>query len=379
MRCIDQVPREELRGKKVLVRAGFDLSLNEEGEVNDLFRVKRGLATLRFLKEAGAKTIILSHIGREPSSTNAPVEKVLKHFLPVTYVPDLFGHLAQSAAEAMREGDVLLLENLRQHYDLEKANDEQFTQSLASLGEIYVNDAFSNSHREHSSMVGIPKLLPHYAGVQLCAEIAQLSAAMNPPTPSFAIIGGAKFETKIPVITLFLQKYDHTFVTGALANDVFKAQGLSVGRSRVSEELPSPAVIGHPRFIAPIDVTAQRSDGHAFVKKPKEVAGDERIVDMGPDTLALIAPHLERAQFIIWNGPTGIYEDGFVSYTHAIAEIIQRRVAAGAQIVIGGGDTIAAFEGSGISEDSLGFLSTGGGAMLEYLVKGTLPAIEALG
>jgi phosphoglycerate kinase len=123
----------------------------------------------------------------------------------------------------------------------------------------------------------------------------------------------------------------------------------------------------------------QRSDGQAFVKKPKDVVADDKIVDIGPDTVALIAPHLERAQFIIWNGPTGLYEEGFVSYTHAIAAIIAKRVAAGAQVVIGGGDTIAALEGSGSAEDALGFLSTGGGAMLEYLVKGTLPAIEALG
>jgi phosphoglycerate kinase len=378
MKGIDQVPREELRGKKVLVRAGFDLSLDAKGEVTELFRVKRGLETLRYLSDAGAKTIILSHIGREPSLTNEPVAKVLKRSIPVTYVPDLFGHLAKSAIAAMKDGDILLLENLRQQYDLEKANDEAFARELASLGEIYVNDAFSNSHRDHASMVGVPKLLPHYAGIQLRREIETLSQAMNPPRPAFAIIGGAKFETKIPVITLFLQKYDHTFVTGALANDVFKAAGLPVGRSRVSDDVPPASVLGHARFVSPTDVTAQRSDGQVFVKKPKEVVADDKIVDIGPDTVALIAPHIERANFILWNGPTGLYEEGFVSYTHAIAELIARRVALGAQVVIGGGDTIAALEGSGISEDSLGFLSTGGGAMLEYLVKGTLPAIEAL-
>jgi phosphoglycerate kinase len=136
--------------------------------------------------------------------------------------------------------------------------------------------------------------------------------------------------------------------------------------------------VGHPRFIAPNDVTAQRSDGQAFVKKPREVSGDDKIVDIGPDSIALIAPHVERAQFILWNGPTGLYEEGFSAYTHAIAELITKRVAEGAQVIIGGGDTIAALEGSGISEEKLGFLSTGGGAMLEYLVKGTLPGIEAL-
>lgn len=378
MRCIDVLAASELRGKKVLVRAGLDLSLDEEGEVSDMFRVTKALPTLRLLRDAGAKVIVISHIGRDETNTNAPVQKALSHHIKTTYVPDLFGHLAKSAIEAMRDGEILLLENLRQHYDLEKAKDPGFTKELAALGEIYVNDAFSNSHRDHASMTGVPALLPHYAGLLLRDEIKELTGALNPPTPSFAIVGGAKFETKIPVIDLFLKKYDHTFVVGALVNDVLKAQGREVGRSKVSAELPPPAVVGHPRFIIPNDVTAQRSDGHAYVKKPHEVTSDDKIVDIGPDSVALITPHLERANFILWNGPTGIYEEGFVSYTHAIAEVISRRVAEGAHAVIGGGDTIAALEGSGISEEKLGFLSTGGGAMLEFLVKGTLPAIEAL-
>lgn len=379
MKCIDELAANDLRGKRVLVRAGLDLSLNDKGEVSDFFRVKKAIPTLRFLSDAGAKVIIISHIGRDPIFTNAPVQRALAHYMRTTYVPDLLGHVAKSAIEAMRDGEIVLLENLRQHYDLEKANDPEFTKALAALGEIYVNDAFSNSHRDHASMTGVPKLLPHYAGFVVRDEVAELTKALNPPTPSFAIIGGAKFETKIPVIKLFLEKYDHTFVVGALVNDVLKAQGLPVGRSKVSDELPSPAVVGHMRFIVPNDVTAQRSDGHAYVKKPHEVTADDKIVDIGPDSVALIAPHIERANFILWNGPTGIYEEGFVSYTHAIAELISHRVAAGAHAVIGGGDTIAALEGSGIAEEQLGFLSTGGGAMLEFLVKGTLPAIEALG
>jgi phosphoglycerate kinase len=378
MKCIDTVPREELRGKKVLVRAGLDLPVNEKGEVTDFFRVKKSLATLMYLKECGAKTIILTKIGREETDTNAPVARALQRHLDVTYVPDIFGHLATSALQAIAPGEFVLLENLQQDPG-EKANDAEFCKRIASLGDIYVNDCFPSAHRESAGMVGVPKIMPSYGGIQFCEEVAQLSKALNPPHPAFAIIGGAKFETKIPVINLFLQKYDHTFVTGALANDVFKAQGLPVGRSRVSDELPPHSVIGHARFIAPIDVTVQRSDGQAFVKNPRDVVPDDKIVDMGPDTLALIAPHLERAQFIIWNGPTGLYEEGFASYTHAIGELIERRVTAGAQCIIGGGDTVAALAGSGIAEDGLGFVSTGGGAMLEYLVKGTLPGIEALG
>lgn len=377
MKCIDELQPSELRGKKVLVRAGLDLPIDERGEVTDLFRLKKAIPTLRFLADAGAKVIILTKIGRDEKDTNEPVAKALKRHMSVLYVPEIFGHVAASAISAMREGECVLLENLQQHPG-EKANDPIFCAELGKYGDLYVNDCFPSAHRESAGMVGMTKVLPSYAGLQFRDEVLQLGKALQPPAPSFAIIGGAKFETKVPVIDLFLKKYDHTFIVGAIANDILKAQGLPVGRSKVSADMPPQSVVGHPRLIAPNDVTAQRSDGHAYVKKPREVTADDKIVDIGPDSVALVAPHIERAQFIIWNGPTGLYEEGFTSYTHALAEIIARRVAAGAQAVIGGGDTIAALDGSGITEEKLGFCSTGGGAMLEFLVKGTLPAIEAL-
>lgn len=379
MRCIDEVPKSELRGKRVLVRAGLDLPVNDARDVSDVFRLKKAIPTLRYLSEAGAKVIILTKIGRDEHDTNEPVARALKQYLKATYVPDIYGHLATSAIAVMHEGDFLLLENLQQDPG-EKVNDPVYCARLAALGDLYVNDCFPSAHRESAGMVGMPKVMPSYAGLQFRDEVRELSKALAPEHPAFAIIGGAKFETKVPIITRLLEKYDHTFVTGALANDVFKAQGLPVGRSLVSKELPSPAVMGHPRFIAPNDVTAERADGQAYVKKPHEVTSEDMIVDIGPDSIALIAPYIERANFILWNGPTGLYEAGYTSYTHAIGELIAHRVAQGAQSVIGGGDTIAAMQESGIAEDSLGFLSTGGGAMLEFLIRGgKLPAIEALG
>ena len=378
MKCIDELSSAELKGKRVLVRAGLDLPVNDKGEVTDIFRLKKAIPTLQFLSQAGAKVIILTKIGRDEHDTNKPVYDALNRSINVTYVPEIFGHMASSAVQVMRDGEYLLLENLQQHPG-EKANDPAFCAELAKYGDVYVNDCFPSAHRESAGMVGMTKVLPSYAGIQFRDEVVQLGKALNPAKPSFAIIGGAKFETKVPVIELFLKKYDHTFIVGAIANDVLKAQGLPVGRSRVSDELPSQAIVGHARIIVPNDVTAQKSDGHTRVKKPQDVEADDKIVDIGPDSVALIAPQIERANFIIWNGPTGLYEEGFVSYTHAIAELIQHRVAAGAQVVIGGGDTIAALENSGLGEKQLGFLSTGGGAMLEYLVKGNLPAIEALG
>lgn len=376
-RCIDELGADEVRGKRVLVRAGFDLPLDDAGEVSDFFRVRRSAETLRYLSERGARVIVLSHIGRDPEETNAPVSRALVREVSHHYVPDLIGVHARDAVAAMRDGDVLLLENLRMD-PREIANDEGFARELASLGEVYVGDAFSAAHRAHASIAQLPQILPHYAGILLRDEIAQLKKARVPAHPSFAILGGAKFETKAPLIKTLLGSYDHLFVTGALANDVFRAQGYPVGRSRISDEMPTPYILHHPHFLAPVDLTAQRSDGHAFTKKPAAVEADDKIVDIGPDSIQVITPHLEKASFILWNGPTGLYEEGFTSYTHAIGEILSRRVDAGASVVIGGGDTIAALKEGGIPEEKLGFLSTGGGAMLEYLLQGTLPGISAL-
>lgn len=376
-KCIDEIPVEELRGKRVLVRAGFDVPLTENGDVADLFRVRRSSKTLKYLSASGARTIILSHIGRDQGATNEPVSRALQHHVPHLYVPEIDGHAARNAIQMMQDGETVLLENLRQD-PREIANDDTFAKELASLGEIYVGDAFSNAHRAHTSMVGLPKYLPHYAGLLMRDEVTELKKARVPEHPSFAILGGAKFETKSPLIKTLLGSYDNLFVTGALANDVYMAQGFPVGRSLISKELPTPYILAHPHFLSPIDVTVQQENGHAFVKKPEVVLPDDKIVDIGPDTVRFISPFLEKANFILWNGPTGLYEAGFMSYTHAIAEIIARRVDEGAHAVVGGGDTIAAILESGVSEERLGFLSTGGGAMLEYLLKGSLPGIDAL-
>ena len=375
-RLVDIAPAE-LRGKRVLVRGGFDVPLDSHGEVGEVFRIERALPTLSLLRAAGAKTIILSHVGRDPHETNAPVARALTKRIPLTYVPDLLGHIAQDAVRAMKDGDILLLENLRAD-TRETANDDGFARELAALGDVYVNDAFSAAHRAHASVSGVPKYLPHYAGILFAEEVDTLMQARAPQSPSLAILGGAKFETKAPLVKALLTAYDHLFLTGALATDGFSARGLPVGRSLVSKEVPGAEVLEHPRFLAPTDVTVQEGDGHACVRSPRDVKNDDKIVDIGPDTVAMLAPHIESAKFILWNGPTGLYEEGFTAWTHAIAEIVARRVDEGAMAVIGGGDTIAAIDGAGISHERLGFVSTGGGAMLELLLDGTLPGIEAL-
>jgi len=374
MICIDEIPAEKVKGKRVLLRADFNLPLTSSGEVADVFRVKQGWRTVEHLAARGARVIIISHIGRDPEESLEPVAKAMKQFGPVLFVPDIVGFVAKSSVNAMQDGQIILLENLRRD-PREADNDEGLAKELASLAEIYVNDAFAANHREHASIVGVPKILPHYAGLLLRDEVEHINAARAPKHPSFAILGGAKFETKAPLISLLLERYDKVFITGALANDVFKAKGLPIGVSLISKELPGPDVLNNPHFVSPVDVTVERADKQAKTKKPEEVLPEDKIVDIGPETLALIAPMIQEANFILWNGPTGLYEDGYAHWTRAIAEKISE---SNAQKVIGGGDTIAVVEKSGIPEDRLGFLSTGGGAMLELLLKGTLPGIEAL-
>ena len=378
MRCIDEIPAGELKGKRVLVRSDFNVPMGTDGEVADIFRLKRGWETIQYLSQKGAKVVVASHIGRAPEESIEPVVRALRKFGAIVYIPDIAGSIAHDAIAAMKNGEILLLENLRRD-PREKKNDESFARELASLAEIYVNDAFAVAHREDASIVGVPKFLPSYAGLLMRDEVFHLTEALHPKHPSLAIVGGAKFETKDPIIRSFLEVYDHVSVVGAIANDCLKRKGFPVGRSKISEHAPAREVCENPRLIVPTDVTAERSDKQAYVKKPQDVLPDDKIVDIGPDTVAALAPFIAESKFITWNGPTGIFEEGYVSYTSAIAELIAKRVERGGMhSVIGGGDTIAALKESGIPEEKLGFFSTGGGAMLEFLLKGTLPGIEAL-
>ena len=375
MRCIDEVPVGKLKGKRVLLRADFNLPLGDDGEVVGVFRARQGWKTVQYLSKAGAKVIVLSHLGQDPEQSMEPVARALKQFGAVVFIADIVGPAAKGAVAAMKEGEMLLLENVRRD-PRETANDEGFARELASLAEIYVNDSFAVDHREHASLVGVPKLLPHYAGLLVRDEVREIDAAREPLAPSLAILGGAKFESKAPLVTLLLEKYDHVFITGALSNDVFKARGFEVGRSLISKELPGADILSDPRFLAPVDVTVEGTDGQARVKNPEHLDAGDRMVDIGPDTVKMLAPLIDQAQFILWSGPTGIYEQGYIQYTKQLAELAAK---SSAKKVLGGGDTIAAIEQTGVKMGENAFLSTGGGAMLEYLLKGTLPGIEALG
>ena len=363
---------ENLQGKRVLLRADLNVPV-EGGRVLDIFRLRQSLETIEFLRRAGARIILVSHLGRS-GATLLPVAEALSQFLPISFVPDILGARAKVARAALKNGEVLLLENLRSDPREEK-NDPQFAKELASLAECFVNDSFGVSHRNHASITGVPTLLQSYAGLELQKEIAELSNALHPPSPSLCIIGGAKFETKGPLIEKFLKSYDYVFVGGAIANDVFKAQGKEVGMSRVSPERHDfLKILRNKKLLLPSDVVVVEVNGKNTLKNISDVMPSDTIMDVGPQTISTVSELLSKMKFVLWNGPLGNYEHGFVNQTEALAEAI---AASGVYSVVGGGDTIAAIGKLGL-ESRFSFVSTGGGAMLEFLYKGTLPGLQAL-
>lgn len=382
MRSVRDIP--ELANLPVLVRAALNVPV-ENGKVMNDYRLRQALPTIEYLRSRRARIVLASHIGEEGTETLAPVAEALGRLTSnVSFCGESTGKVARDAVRAQKPGDILVLENLRRNRG-EKMNDSAFAAKLAELADVFVQDSFDTCHRQHASIVGVPKLLPSYAGLQLEREVAELTGALTPAHPSLAIIGGAKFSTKEGVLTALLAAYDHVFVGGALANDFLKAAGHAVGRSLLSPE-SSPSLRGlleNHKLVLPIDslvvpagkATDERARDYARVASLDQVRPDEMILDHGPGTAAVLADLSAKASSILWNGPLGNYEHGFVDATQALARAIAR---SGAHSVVGGGDTIAAIEDLGLLP-RFSFVSTGGGAMLEFLAKGTLPGIAALG
>jgi len=355
---IRSVRDAEIKGKRVVMRVDFNVPL-KEGVVVDDARIKAVVPTLEFLQQAGAAQItLLTHLGRPEGSVVeslkvAPVEVRLRELTQVPFE---------------------LKENLR--FDSrEEANDEGFAKELAGLGDIFVNDAFAVAHRAAASTVGITKYLPSFAGLLVEREVAMLSEALEPPPNSLAILGGAKFETKIPLIETLLKRYGRVLLGGALGNDVVKARGLSVGSSLVSA-IPVPTELAmNERLMVPLDAVVRDKDLNAErTALIHDLRAIESVVDIGPATEKLWQEEVEQAPFVLWNGPLGVYESGYTRGTNAVAEALTR---AKVRAVVGGGDTIAAVSHFTFDPEKV-FLSTGGGAMLEFLAQGTLPALEPL-
>ena len=371
---------EYLSDVKVLVRVDFNVPI-KNGLVADDFRLKAALPTIDFLTGKGAKVILMSHLesadGTNPSL--APVADRLKKLgREVIFIKD-FNKAHEVINEQLKGGACALLENLR-YFDGEKKNDPKFARELSSLGDLYVNDAFSASHREHASIVGVPRLMPSYAGLQMEKEVTSLSKAFDPAHPFLFILGGAKFGTKLPLVEKFMNIADQIFVGGALANDLLKAKGYNVGMSKVSEEKDFPVPMSdlrtmaqNTKLILPIDIINEQK----VAKMTDALSASDKNVDMGPKTLENIKDIVSKSRFVLWNGPMGVYESGFKEGTIELATIMSEATARGVETIVGGADTLAAIAELG-SRETFSFISTGGGAMLDFLVKGTLPGIEVL-
>jgi phosphoglycerate kinase len=362
----------EIKGKKVLVRVDFNVPI-ENGNVVDPYRIEKSLATINFLREKGARLLLISHLDEKSGNTLKPVADYLTKYFPVTFSSDYFGEECLKAVTECGEGEVVLFENLRNNAG-EEDNDKAFAKNLASLAELYVNDAFAVSHRKHASIVGVPQFLPSYAGLLLQAEVENLSEVFHPPHPFLFILGGAKFDTKLPLIQKFLTLAEYVFVGGALANNFFKEKNLNIGKSLVSQgDFNIRDLIGDNRLVIPVDVTVENG-GKTMVKKPEEVNDGDNILDAGPETISKIKKLVSESKCVLWNGPLGNYEKGFTGPTTEVAKILAESEV---QSIVGGGDTLAAISTLGV-EDKISFVSTGGGAMLQYLLDETLPGVEAL-
>lgn len=365
---------KDLKGKTVLLRVDLNVPI-KDGKVTDPFRIERSLETLKFLSGCGARTILISHL-EDDKGTLEPVARYLVATFPtMVFVKDIFNPDTKKTVSAMREGGVVLFENLR-NWPGEKTNDLNFAKHLASFADIYVNEAFSVSHRNHASVVLLPKLLPAYIGVEFQREIKELSLAFYPEHPFTLILGGVKFDTKFPLIKKFFNVADKIFIGGAIANSFFKHQGFFVGDSVAfdSPEIKNlDGAVKDGKIVLPTDLRVQ-SKGFVSVKNPSQISVGEKIWDIGPATEKALEKIIKDSKFIVWNGPMGYFEEGAVAGNDACADAIGESKATS---IVGGGDTIASIQKLGIM-NKIYFVSTGGGAMLDFLANGTLPGIEAI-
>ena len=382
----------DLKNKRVLVRCDFNVPMDENRNITDNRRIVAALPTIKYLLEQNCKVVLCSHLGRpkgefKPEYSLKPVAKELSKLLgqEVIMAGDVIGEDAKNKAENLKNGEVLLLENVRFHRE-ETDNDPEFAKELASFGEIFVNDAFGTAHRAHASTEGVTKYLPAVSGFLIEKELKFLGEALeNPERPFVAILGGSKVSDKIGVIENLLEKVDTLIIGGGMAYTFFKAQGYSVGDSLCEEdkcdlalEIMEKAKEKNVKFLLPIDNKVGKEfkpDTESKTVKSTEIPDGWEGLDIGEETIKLYKEELQNAKTIVWNGPLGVFEfDQFAIGTNEIAKALGDIDAIK---IIGGGDSAAAVEKAGLA-DKMTHISTGGGASLEFLEGKKLPGIEAL-
>ena len=382
----------DLKGKKVFVRCDFNVPMDEERNITDNTRIVAALPTINYLLENDCAIILCSHLGRpkgefKPEYSLKPVAKELSKLLgkEVIMAEDVIGEDAKNKAKNLQQGQILLLENVRFQKE-ETENDAEFAKQLASMAEIYVNDAFGSSHRAHSSTAGIAEYLPAVSGFLIEKELKFLGNAINnPERPFVAILGGAKVSDKIGVIDNLLEKVDTLIIGGGMAYTFFKAQGYEVGKSiceldklDLAKELMKKAEEKGVKLILPIDVKigkGENLEGESKTVKYTDIPEDWEGLDIGEETIKLYAEELKKAKTVVWNGPLGLFE--VAQFAVGTNEIAKALADIDATVIIGGGDSAAAIKKAGL-EDKMTHISTGGGASLEFLEGKALPGIECL-
>jgi len=387
-KCIEDV---DVKGKKVLLRVDFNVPL-DEGRVRDDARIRAVLPTITCLLERGASLVLASHLGRPrgkavPELMMDPVAERLGELLgkPVKKLDQVVGPEVAKAVEKMKDGDILLLENLR--FDKrEEGNDREFARQLAAPVDIFVNDAFGTAHRAHASTAGVAEFVPAVAGLLMKKEIEALSHCLeNPRRPMTAILGGAKVSDKINVMRRFLQLADQLLIGGGMANTFLAARGFSLGESFYEQDLLETAssIMSESeqsgcRLVLPVDLVVTRKlepDSDSKVMEPQDIDGDWKAVDIGPETVKNFSRYISRSAMIVWNGPLGVFEvPPFDQGTRLVAGEMAKSEA---YSVVGGGDLVAALESLGLT-GQVGFISTGGGATLEFWEGKELPGIKVL-